>query len=70
MTNFAVLSEDNIVLNIVIGDSLEIVEEIVGKKCLEYGENDRPHIGFAYDSKTKTFKQPEVITIIPGEVVE
>jgi hypothetical protein len=44
MKTFAVL-EDNVVINLIVSDSLEDAETITGKTCVEYLI---PQIGFSY----------------------
>jgi hypothetical protein len=36
MTYFAVLDENNIVLNLIVADSLEDAEQVTEKTCVEY----------------------------------
>ena len=70
MANFVILSEDNTVLNIAVAESLEIIEEITQAKCLEYNNNQQPHIGFAYYPETQTFEQPIITETRPIVAIE
>jgi hypothetical protein len=47
MANFAVINE-GLVENCIVADSNEIAEEITGKTCIEYNEEDVVGIGFTY----------------------
>jgi hypothetical protein len=40
--------KDGIVDNCIVADSLAIAEEITGLVCVEYEEDVKPHIGYAY----------------------
>lgn len=57
MTNFAVIKDD-IVENIIVAESKEIAEQVTGLQCIEYGDNDVPHIGLGYSNGI--FEQPVV----------
>lgn len=60
MPNFAVI-ENGIVVNTILADSKVIAEEVTGKICVEYTEENPAHIGLGYDGTT--FAQP----VIPEE---
>jgi len=63
MSNFAVI-ENNLVINTIVADSKEIAEDITGKQCVEYTQENPACIGLGYDGVT--FDQPEV-TVIEGQ---
>jgi len=58
MPNFAVI-ENSIVINTIVAESKVIAEEVTGKTCVEYTENEYPRIGLGYDGTT--FEQPAPI---------
>ena len=47
MATFAVMN-DNIVENIIVADTKEIAERIIGKECIEYTEENPAGIGWTY----------------------
>lgn len=51
---FAVIA-NNIVENIIVAESKEIAEEVVGKTCIEYTDDKPAFIGATYDSETGEF---------------
>jgi hypothetical protein len=65
MKNFVILN-NNKVVNIVVGESKEIVESVVGPGCIELQEDSFVTMGDDYDAETNTFSRPinieEVIT--------
>jgi hypothetical protein len=46
--NFAVI-ENNLVKNIIVAESKAIAEEVTGKTCIEYTDENPAGIGWAYD---------------------
>jgi len=63
MPNFAVIDKDNIVINIIVAESLLIAQDVLGLTCIEYDDSAMVAIGGIYDSKTKTFINPEIFSI-------
>lgn len=65
MANFAVLDADNVVVNVIVADSLEIATTATGANCVEL-----PEIGFGindlYDGKK--FIHPPVSEATDSEV--
>lgn len=59
MKNFAVLNH-SIVENIIVAESKEIAEQVIGKTCVEYTSDNPAHIGLGYDGTT--FEQPPIPT--------
>ncbi len=51
MANFAVI-ENGVVLNTILADSKAIAEEVTGKTCVEYTEENPACIGHGYDGTT------------------
>lgn len=47
MANFAVLDGIN-VINIIVAESKEIAEEVTGKTCIEYTNENIAGVGFNY----------------------
>jgi hypothetical protein len=62
--NFAVI-ENNIVTNIIVADSKAIAEEVTGFTCIEYADEDMPHIGLGYVDGV--FEQPVAVPVEPTE---
>lgn len=48
MANFAVIVDD-VVSNIIVADSKEIAEEVTGRPCIEYTEENPAGIGWTWD---------------------
>jgi hypothetical protein len=59
MATFAVIN-DNTVENIIVADTKEIAEQVVGKKCIEYTEENPAQIGWTYADGA--FAAPETPT--------
>jgi hypothetical protein len=67
MANFAII-ENGIVTNKIIADSVTDAQEVTGKTCVEYTENNLAYIGLGYNGTT--FEQPVVEpTIEPSDEV-
>jgi len=47
MATFAVI-DSNIVENVIVADTKEIAEEVTGKECIEYTEENPAQIGWTY----------------------
>lgn len=58
MKKFAVMSDDNIVENVIIGNSLEEVSLLLGKTCIEYGDEDIVGIDYTYADGVFTAPKP------------
>ena len=48
MATFAVISEENSVINLIIADSKQIAEQVTGLTCVEYTEDAPAYIGGDY----------------------
>jgi len=48
--NYAVI-ENNVVVNIIVADSLEIAEQATGQTCVEYTDENSAVIGYTYDGE-------------------
>lgn len=57
MKNFAVI-ENNIVVNVIVADSLEVAETATGSTCIEYTSENPAGIGWTYNGST--FVAPEI----------
>ena len=55
--NFAVI-ENGIVTNVIVAESKEIAEEVVGKTCVQYIDDNPAFIGLGCDGTT--FEQPKI----------
>jgi hypothetical protein len=47
MATFAVIN-DNIVENVIVADTKEIAEQVTGKECVEYTDENPAGIGWTY----------------------
>lgn len=59
MPNFAVLDGTNVVMNIIVAETLEIAEEVTHEECVEYTDDNLAEIGWIYDPETGKFSKPE-----------
>lgn len=59
MKKFAVI-EDATVVNVIVADELSVAEEVTGKQCVEYTDENPAVIGLAWDGVS--FEQPEYPT--------
>lgn len=50
MATFAVV-ENNLVTNVIVADTVEIAEEVTGKTCIEYDDENPAGIGWTYDGE-------------------
>lgn len=57
MPKFAVLTDENIVNNIIIADSLELAEEVTGQTCIQFPHKD--YVIFVYDKYDGTTFVPD-----------
>lgn len=58
MATYAIV-ENNLVTNVIIADTLQIAEEVTGKTCVEYNEDNPAGIGWTYDGEKFIAPQPE-----------
>lgn len=67
---FAILS-GNIVANVIVAESKEIAESIVGS-VIEYDDKNPASIGWEYDETTGKFSAPvvEIIEPVVAEITE
>lgn len=56
MKNFAVI-ENNVVINVIVADSLDVAEAVTEKQCVEYTTENPAAIGWIYDGTA--FVMPE-----------
>jgi hypothetical protein len=59
--DYAVLDENNIVINKIVAESLEIAELVTNnKKCIKFNWEEKiVELGSIYDDSTDTFSLPE-----------
>lgn len=57
MATYAVIESD-IVENVIVCDSKELAENVTGKTCVEYTDENPAGIGWTYNSITQTFTSP------------
>lgn len=50
MATYAVI-ENDIVINVIVADTLEIAQEVTGKTCIEYNDTNPAGIGWTYDGE-------------------
>lgn len=48
MKNFAVLDDNNKVLNLIVAESKEVAEDVIKKTCIEYNDENPAYIGLSY----------------------
>jgi hypothetical protein len=65
MAKFAVLDEDNKVINTVVAESKTVAEEVTNKTCVEYTDANPAIIGLGYADGV--FEQPPVTEITTEE---
>lgn len=51
MANFAVI-ENDVVINVIVADTLEVAEHVTDKTCVEYVDATSVAIGYTYDGST------------------
>lgn len=64
--NIAVI-ENGIVENIIECESIEIAEEITGKQCVEYTDQNPAYINFGWDGTTFESQPAEVETLVEAQ---
>lgn len=70
MFTYAVIL-NNIVENTIVADSLEIAEQLTGKKCIQYADNHSVYPGAAYDEVNNEFYDPsKAVILVNSEVIE
>jgi hypothetical protein len=57
MANYAVI-EEGLVVNVIVADSKEIAEEVTGKTCIEYTEENPSGIDWTWDGTSFIMPQP------------
>jgi hypothetical protein len=67
MKNYAVLNTSNIVTNLIVADSLEEAQAVSGNTCVEYENHWDTANGWAYNSETNTFADPNLVEETPSE---
>lgn len=66
MKKFAVI-ENGVVTNLIISDSKEQAESVIGFLCVELAESDFVNIGHNYDAENHIFSMPEPIEEVIAE---
>lgn len=66
MTKYAVINE-NVVVNLILADSVEIAEQVTGHTCIECTDLLNPNIGYLWNGDS--FTVPET-PIVEDESVE
>lgn len=59
MSTFAILDENNIVLNAVVVDTYELAVQLFGTSIVEYGPDVHMGVGFTYRPETGKFIPPQ-----------
>lgn len=57
MANFAVIDGINVV-NTIVCESKEVAEQVTGKTCIEYSDNDRAETGGTFENNKFISKKP------------
>lgn len=60
MAYFAVLS-GNIVNNVIVANTLEDAQLVVGSQCIEYTDENPAGIGYIYNEETGLFSNPNEV---------
>lgn len=60
MNNYAVIDVNNIVINLIVADSLEEAQMASGNTCIQYNNHWDTAIGWEYNNETQTFIGPTV----------
>lgn len=68
MKMFAVLNENNIVINVIIADSLEIAQSVTGLVCVEYTQESPAMINDLYNNGNFEKIIPLTHEVIQGEL--
>jgi hypothetical protein len=63
MALFAVLDENNIVINTIVCESQGLADELTGRTCIQYNIEQPAAIGYAWDGAN--FEQPEKVVHDP-----
>ena len=58
MANFAIISTDNIVTNVIVANTKEDATLVTNSKCIEYTDENPAGIGWTYDEESNTFIPP------------
>lgn len=56
--NIAII-EDNIVVNIILCESIELAESITGLTAIEYTDENLAQVGWTYNNITNKFRSPQ-----------
>jgi hypothetical protein len=64
MANFAVI-KNNIVVNVILADTLEDAEQATNLTCIEYTEEAPAGIGWSYNGETFENPNPPVVESSP-----
>ena len=51
--------EENVIVNIIVADSLAIAEEVTGSTCIESTEDNPIGIGWYFDNEENAYISPE-----------
>lgn len=67
---FAQISNDNVVVNVLIANSKEDAELASNATCIEYDENKIASIGDTYNAELDEFISPEPVIVEPLAIEE
>ncbi len=66
MNTYAVLDSNNIVINLIVSDSLEEAQLVSGNTCIQYENHWETAIGWTYSSETNIFTDPNLVVEEPS----
>jgi hypothetical protein len=66
MTKYAVINE-NVVVNLILADSVEIAEQVTGHTCIECTDLLNPNIGYLWDGDSFTVPETPIVEDEPVE---
>jgi hypothetical protein len=66
MTKYAVIDE-NVVVNIILADSVEIAEQVTGHTCIECTDLLNPNVGYLWNGDSFTVPETPIVEDEPVE---
>ena len=66
MAKYAVINE-NVVVNLILADSVEIAEQVTGHTCIECTDLLNPDIGYLWDGDSFTVPETPIVEDEPVE---
>jgi hypothetical protein len=54
MTNFGILNNENVIINVVVGESLDSITQILNTNCVEIPQDSEVWLDWSWDGTTFT----------------